>query len=241
MMKRMNWLMAILLTAVWGTTAAADDAETVQKAVRDKYKAIKSLRYKTQTKMEIDMQGYKNRSIGKGTFEMVRKDGKFLWRMESTTRSEMEIGGKVTKTDSTSLAITDGQYTWMYNKAGAQESATKTKLENTAEPDPFESYREHFKMSVLPDEKVDGHDCYVLQVVPKQPQGAGMGGKSVLSFRKDCGVMVRMVSSGPDGKPMSTFTNSDLEINTAIGADRFVFKAPNGVEVVETPQPPKQP
>lgn len=229
-MKRMNWLMAIVLPVIWVASAAADDAETAQKAVMDKYKALKSLRYKTATKTDINMAGYKNSSKGKGTFEMVRKDGKLFWRMETKTASEMEMGGKVTKSTSTSLMIVDGQFTWSYNDAGGQKSATKTKLKSHAEPNPFDTYRQHYKMSVLADEKVDGHACYVFEMLPKQ---AEQGGKSMLWYRKDCGVMVKMVSYGVDGKPMSTFTNTDLEINTGIGAKRFVFKAPAGVEVVD--------
>jgi outer membrane lipoprotein-sorting protein len=40
-----------------------------------------------------------------------------------------------------------------------------------------------------------------------------------------------MVTYTPDGKPMNTMTYSDIKINDKISPDRFVFKAPPGVEV----------
>jgi outer membrane lipoprotein-sorting protein len=40
-----------------------------------------------------------------------------------------------------------------------------------------------------------------------------------------------MVANGPDGKPMTTMTYTDIKINPDIPADRFVFKAPEGVQV----------
>ena len=241
-MKRINWLMAIALPAVWAASAAADDVETTQKVVWDKYKALKSLRYKSATQTDINVEGYKSSSKGKGTFEMARRDGKILWRMDSKTTSETEMGGKVTKSNTTSLIIVDGQFTWSYNNTDGRKSATKMKLKGNAEPNPFAAYRDHYNMSVLPDEDVAGHACHVFQMLPKQtPQGGAASGKTLLWYRKDCGVMVKMIVNGTDGKPMSTFTYTDLEINTGIGAKRFVFTAPDGVDVVDMDKGMQQP
>ena len=71
-MKRLNWIMAIALSAGWAASASADDVETMQKVVWDKYKAIKTLRYKSETMTAMNMEGYKSNSKGKGTFEMER-------------------------------------------------------------------------------------------------------------------------------------------------------------------------
>jgi outer membrane lipoprotein-sorting protein len=98
--------------------------------------------------------------------------------------------------------------------------------------DPFAAYREDYDLSVLPEEKIDGETAYVIQATPKEKTTPGMS-KTLNYYRKSDGIMLKMVMYGEDGKPMSTITYSDIKVNADIPAERFVFKAPPGVQVMD--------
>ena len=57
--------------------------------------------------------------------------------------------------------------------------------------------------------------------------------KMVFFFRQDIGLMVRMVSHNEAGKPVTTMTYGDIKLDVDIEPGRFVFKAPEGVEVLD--------
>ena len=90
-------------------------------------------------------------------------------------------------------------------------------------------WRDTAELKVLPDSSSDGRAAWVIEATPK-PDQAGQG-KTVIHYDKESGQMIKMVAYTPDGKPMTTMTYSDIKINDKISPDRFVFKAPPGVEV----------
>ncbi len=52
-------------------------------------------------------------------------------------------------------------------------------------------------------------------------------------FDKATGVMVKSVSKNVAGKVTMESLTTDLKVNSSISADRFVFTAPEGVEVMD--------
>jgi outer membrane lipoprotein-sorting protein len=219
----------VLLSAA---SAVAEDFATVEKAVREKWNALKSFRGNMHTVMDIDTEGYKSHTDSKGIYEIVREGKQFKMRMESKTAGETTMGEQTSKTAQESLMIMDAEFMYSYNVSDGQKSAMKMKNPSTFEDlDPFAAWSDGFNLTVLPDEDVDGASCYVVQATPKEGD-MGMS-KMVQYIRKDCGMTVKSVSFAENGKPMTTTTFSDIEINPTIAADRFVFKAPEGVEVMD--------
>src|SRR5262249_6592645 len=138
------------------------------------------------------------------------------------------------KSSSTTLSVMDGEYAWNLNEftdgpQKGQKSATKMKIDYSL--DPYKSMKDVMDLKVLPDEKVDGQDCYVLEGKPKGPAGSSADdGVTVMYFRKACGLEVKAVSY-MGGKPSSTITMSDIKLNASVPDDHFKFKVPDGVEV----------
>ena len=95
--------------------------------------------------------------------------------------------------------------------------------------DPFKIWRTTSDLKVLPDSSSDGRAAWVIEATPK-PDQAGQG-KTVIHYDKESGQMIKMITYTPDGKPMATMTYTDIKVNDKISPDRFVFKAPPGVEV----------
>jgi len=186
--------------------------------------------YSAKIKMvtEMKQEGFSMVSTADGTTEMLRKGDDFLMRSENKSLSETNVGGNVTKQESSILYITDGSFAYTVSEAAGTKSAHKIKLEKP-DADPFMVWRDTAALKVLPDSSSDGRSAWVIEATPK-PDQAGQG-KTVIHYDKESGQMIKMVTYTPDGKPMTTMTHSDIKINDKISPDRFVFKVPPGVEV----------
>ncbi len=234
-------LVSLAAVAVWACgvgPAAGDTIESVSKAIRESCGKVKSLSAKTRTESELGGAGYKHKSLSEGRFEMLRKGDKMLTRIESKDTSTTEINGKPEKREGTTLVVMDGEFTWSYIQSNGEKNVFKMKSPPTMEQDPLEQYGKTHTLEVLPDEKVDGADAYVVKATPKASGGPAPVGKIVVSYRKDCGFAVKIVTFDGSDKVMSTTTYSDVKIDPAIGPDRFVFKVPEGVKVTDMTQAP---
>ncbi len=59
-------------------------------------------------------------------------------------------------------------------------------------------------------------------------------------YDKSTGVCLKSVSKDDKGKVVSTSVTTDVKIDPSIAADRFVFKAPDGVAVSDMTQQGQQ-
>jgi outer membrane lipoprotein-sorting protein len=176
-----------------------------------------------------------------GTFEQTRQGDKVMMRQEGTAHTTMKMAGNETKNETKSLFVSDGTTAWSLTDTDGQKFCTKTKI--PSETDAFETMRKDFTGKVLPDEKVDGADCYVLEYTPKAAADAGAAPgtatRYVYYYRKDCGLAVKTVLFTADGKPMMTTTLSDIKLGGKVDESHFKFEPPAGVQVMDTtaPQP----
>ena len=220
----------------------AEDLAAVEKMIAEKSKAIKAYSSKMTSNMTVDQPGYKMVTISEGTTEMMQKsETVYMMRVETKSKSKMEMGEQKNETETTSLVVGDGTYVWSLQDMGGQKMCTKMKQPPQASPDGLEEQKKNMDFTLLPDEKLDGHDCWVLQGTPKAGSPmAAMAGKMVTHYRKDCGLPVKLVAFGADGKPMMTTTFSDLKLDATFEESRFTYSPPAGVECTEQtiPQTP---
>ena len=229
-MSMRAWRIGIFVLgfAFVSTAVAGDSVEEVGKKIAAASKKIKSFSAKMKTVTEMKQEGFSMVSTTNGTTEMLRKGDDLLMRTETEGTTETNVGGTTTKQESSMLVISDGSYTYAVSETAGTKSAYKTKIEES-DVDPFKAWRGHAELKVLADSSVDKHAVWVIEATPKESHGTQ--GKTVISYDKESGQMIKMVTYAPDGKPMTTMTYSDIKINEEISPDRFVFKAPPGVEV----------
>ncbi|QOJ13619.1 MAG: outer membrane lipoprotein carrier protein LolA [Planctomycetia bacterium] len=226
------WAFAGLLVAGMSGAALADTIETVKKAVVDKAEKITSLSFKMTSKMETDAGGMKMKMDSEGTYEWMRKDGKIFSRMES--RQKMAMGDQAPQ-DSKTLMVTDGQFTYIYSEAMGQKSAMKQKADNSQKmfgKEAWDQMEKDYNLALVGNDKVDGHDCWVIEATPKSPQPAGPA-KLKMWYAKDTTIGHKTVMLDASGKETMTATMTDVKLDASIPADRFVFTAPSGVEVMD--------
>jgi len=229
MRKRVSLIGTVVLgLAFSGAGAAAETVEEVSKKIAAASEKLESFSAKTKMVTEMKQEGFSMVSTTEGTTETLRKGGDLLMRTENKIVAETSVGGNVNKQESSVLMINDGSFTYTMSETAGVQMAQKNKIEKT-EADPLKLWRTTAELKVLPDSSSEGQAAWVIEATPKSGQ-EGLG-KTVIHFHKESGQMIKMISYTPDGKPMTTLTCSDIQLNGKISPERFVFKAPPGVEV----------
>ena len=183
-----------------------------------------------------------------GTTAMQREGDVVKFRQE--TRIEM-VGAPAGLTgDNTSLSLFDGENMYLITDMMGRKTAIKSAPdEDNAMPAPagealWKSLEENYTLSLGGEEKVGTDPCYVIKGEPKDPKVAG---PSTYYFDKKMGVLRRIEMKVPDMPGMSTINYTNYELNTELDSDLFVFKAEEGMQVVDSatfsasPPPPAEP
>lgn len=237
--------LAFALTALLGFTVAASGAETlesVEKKIAEQLAKHKTLCFKSKSTSDIQTAGMKMKMTAASTNEFARRpENKWVSRTESKTSTARAIGDeKEEKEDATTLAIFDGQFMYVLTEMPKQKTAMKMKPDPKSSINPldgkamFEQLHKDYDLKLLPDETVDGKDTYAIEAVAKKREEAGeVFAKVVNCYDKKTGVAVKSVVYDKAGKVMTTSTTTDIKTDADIPADRFVFKAPPGVEVMD--------
>ncbi|MFO0840089.1 MAG: hypothetical protein U1D55_16400 [Phycisphaerae bacterium] len=221
-------ILALGVSVCW-----ADTLEDVEKKLVAAAEKLTSFQAKMRSVQDMAMGEVTNKSRIEGQYEYVRKDGKALYRMEAKTSGVIEMkGAEPQKMDGNTMVVCDGEYAYTYNEAMGQKMAFKMKSDPKmsvfVDKQFLSMLKKDHDLTLMPDEKIDGKDCWVVQAVPKKPE---MIEKFVYYFQKETGIGLKTIGKDKAGKDITVTELSDVKMNVTIPADRFVFKAPEGVTV----------
>lgn len=222
------------LAGLLAVPAFADTLDDVCKKIDAANAKVKSYTVKMKMVQDMDMGGMKSKTNADGATEYKRGDAKKYY-MHSEMKMTMETsgGGQDMKMAQNTLAVIDGEFMWSLSEyTEGQMKGQKMAAKMKAQPDQsnMAAIREVMDFKLLPDEKVDGQDCFVLEGKPKASGGETIDSKSVMYYRKDVGLPVKIVSF-MNGKQVGVTTLSDYKLDASIPEDHFKFKVPAGVEV----------
>ncbi|MEK7710278.1 MAG: hypothetical protein AAB341_00145 [Planctomycetota bacterium] len=244
MVRRVTWIVTCLLVVGVPGLVRADSIEDVQKKLIESNAKLKSYSCKMKMVQNLDMgQGNKVQSDYAGTTEWMRKGDKVALRTDLKGTAVQSFGGQDNKMEMSVTLVCDGDALYTLSTQMGQTMATKQKPDDSlgGEPKKFiDNIVAKHNVKVMPDDKVDGEACFVIEATPKDPADAATIAKTIMYFRKDIGVNVKTVGMDKDGKEVFSNTSSEFKINADVAADRFVFKAPEGVQVMDMTagQPP---
>ena len=219
---------AISLLTLQAGALAGETLESVEKKIIEQWSKLKSMSAKTT--MEMTMQGMSMKSDG--TTEYLNDQGKEKYRMDM--KMEQSFGDQ--KMEGSVSTISDGTFVYNLNDMMGQKMAMKQKADSLQGApggrQMFDNMKKNSELTLLPDEKIDGQAAYVIESKPKSPGPQPMS-KSKMYFAKDSGIMIKMVGLDAEGKAIMTMNVKDVKLNPKISPDRFVFKAPEGVQVMD--------
>jgi outer membrane lipoprotein-sorting protein len=250
MRQRMYVAIVACLVSSFAAVAFGETIESVEKKISQQVSKYKTLQVKSRQKTDMELPQMKMKQTSETTLEAARKGDTWASRQEihdNTVQTSSE--GAERKDEGTTLMIFDGKVAYTLVDRADTKMATK------ATPDPkqnvspfdiaagFEAQHQNYDSKLLADQDVDGKACYVIELTAKEP--SPMGARMVVWYQKDCGLAVKMQSFNQAGKEIMTSTVTEIRIDKDIAPERFVFKAPAGVEVrdldkeraqAETPQ-----
>ncbi|MHC4235251.1 MAG: LolA family protein [Planctomycetota bacterium] len=224
--------------ALFAGPAAADKVADIEKELSESQTKLKSFTAKTKSTQDMDLGGGNSlKSDNEGTYEWMQKDGTVMFRIDMTGSSVQVFGGQEMKSTSSTTMINDGTFVYTLSEQNGQKSAYKMKADPKTTGDVkyfFEGLRTDYTVKVLPDEKVDGHDCYVIEAMANETENNPMV-KQVHYLCKDLAMAIKTIGSDKKGKVTFTSEMADIKKDAKISSERFVFKAPAGVEVMDMP------
>ena len=231
MNKRMGLvLVAVLFLGFSMSAAVADDLQALEKKITAGWDKHKSMTAKMTMTLHMG-----NHATGAGTFEVLNKGGKVLSRMEMKVEMVHKAGDQEMRMEQRITSIVDGEYTYMVMDMMGQKTAMKMNIDPEKSADPksmFASLRKTTELKLLPDETIDGKKVHVLEATPKEVSAVPIA-KEIYYFQQEAGILVKLISYGADGKPIQTMSITDVKFDIDIDPQRFVFKAPPGVQVID--------
>lgn len=244
-MKCLRNVLLCLVPAILAASAGAETMDDVIKAISDKAAACKSFSCKTKTEQDIQSPDMKYVATSEMTLEAARKDGKWQYRTEGWSKSTTTMSGTETKQDTKLLMVQDGQFSWMLNDTNGQKNCMKMAASNEMSPitdtKTWEETKKMFDYKLIGDEAVDGKACWVVEATTKDKSTAANMATTRTWYDKSNGVGLKSISKDDKGKVTSTSITTDVKIDPSIAADRFTFKAPDGVTVNDMTQQGQQP
>ena len=138
------------------------------------------------------------------------------------------------------LRVNDGEFEFTLTDTGERKQADKRKPDPSQNVIDFKSgyaeLKKNYDVKLLPDEKVDGRDVFVIEATPKEA-GNNPIARLVFYFAKDLGLAVKMTGHNKEGAEVIRSAITEVKLNPEFAADRFTFKAPEGIEVRDLTKP----
>lgn len=249
-MKSMTGCLLGLTLLLCGPAAYADELADAQKQIVDKWDGTKSITAKVAKKANIEARDNKIRNEGTGTYEMLREGGKVFWRLETKVDMAIAIKGqdKDMKLSQETLLVDDGENLWNMTKSMGGPNVRKSKS-NVVKGEPenssdrkafFDALNRDNTVKLQSAARVDSVDCFVLEAAPKVMRN-GLPAKTVYSFAKDTGMLMKVVKVNEKGDEYDTTSYSDVKANEKIDPARFKFTPPEGVRVTDDSARPAPP
>ena len=184
---------------------------------------------------------------GGGEIQCMKKDGKPLYRLDgviSATGAPMPV-------DVVLLAVADGTTAYMQMDMMGQKMVMKFPMPPSSQITPdlgkmlFENLHKELDVKLLRDEVLDGVAAYAFELTPKPgsdtaaaiPQAGGDFEKLKVHFTKDFTSQVRLTAFNKTGAPQFTLSVKNIDFKPSLSADRFTYKPPDGVKVMDMSDP----
>lgn len=246
-MKRCTTVVAVLVALI-GLSATAMADEKVDKAIKEldqQFSKVKSYTATDESMTNVEFgPGHTRKVEMTGTSEWLRKGEQALMHSVSKCQTTTTEGGQTTPTPSTITTVNDGEFLYMLTEENGRKTVMKNSPQSAQVHQPksyFEMFKSYYDIKLLPDEKVNGDDCYVFELKMKPMEGVAPSGRQLVYFQKSHGIQVKSEGFDANGKLIASSLIKDLKINADINPDLFKFKIPAGAQVIDNTNPQAQP
>ncbi len=227
-------LLALAVLSMLGRGVQAQEAlDSVEKKVAEAWSRVKSLSAKAVTDTNFENQPIKTFGI----LEYMNDGGRELARVEVTMQRKLPDRTAEVKT----AMIYDGTFMYTVTDHGGPKAAAKQSPNNlNIAPGGrrfFSVLKQKNVLRVLPDEKVDGEDMFVIEARPHvpDPQAANL---ILFYMSKSTGLRRKAIGTDADGKVVFSSEYTEIKLDGLTSADRSKFEPPSDLDVIDATKPP---
>lgn len=227
---------AFAVLAFVGLASAEETLESVEKNILESLG--KHTSWAGQVTVTFDMQEPDFRMSGtkRGLYEYAKKKRRIMFRRELNITGVEVIDGQESKFQESETRICDGQFVHTLTENMGRQTATKVRARPGrimgASKSLFRRWHRLYDLKLLPDESVHGDQAYVIEAKPKLGD-PGLPARTLFYFSKNSGILIKRVHQDDKGKTTESTTFSSIILNPEIDPQRFVFEAPDGIEIIE--------
>lgn len=208
-------------------TPAGETVESIQKKVLALHGKIKSFSGRIDLRFDSTLQGDWVKSNTTSPVEYVFKGDKVLYRIDLKTETVRSTQEGQVKTVEEQTLMSDGEFMYQLGQQNGKKIAFKANIDKLQTSVPSKEFflwlERDYELTVLPDEKVDGKDCWVIRAAKKTDDEV-LKLKTVTYFRKDIPVMVKTVNYDRFDNVMQVTEVKDIKLDVDIKPERFQFK-----------------
>ncbi|MCK4340704.1 MAG: outer membrane lipoprotein-sorting protein [Phycisphaerae bacterium] len=239
MWKRACWVFVTGAIFGFAGAAAADELESVEKKIVAAWEKHTSLTAKLTVVTKIAGKISVVEGKSEGTLEVARTGAQTLIRQEIAMKRVWKVTGKTHKRERKSTVIFDDRHTYELAESEGKKTATKDVADRQPPVTPpfmLALLHKDYILKLLPEETLAGRKVYVIEAKPKDPKKVSIP-QVVQYIDQERGVVLKSVTYGKNGEPEQTTTFTDFKFGVKIDPERFVFKPPDGVEVIDLTEP----
>lgn len=227
-------IMALLLGTLSGSSVRGETIREVEAKLVQMWGQIESLRARIVATDDMYTREGNVKTRAVGTYEYLHKNGKRRSRTDVHSSTINYIKGLDARIEADIVSINDGQFVYTIADEVGTKSVTKTHPEPAKNFDVAQSLkllRKEHELTLQDDELVEGEDVYVIKA--RSTNKKTFLDRSYHYYSKITGVLLKTTTFNNDDQMVSSVKFTDVEINVAIFEERFEFKAPEGIAVID--------
>jgi len=223
---------------VWSAgVLAAESIESIENRLVSNWDRLDSLSASIRMDLEVRAGSGRMTQKGSGRYEYLRQGEARRFRQELEVENVIDLGGSERVIRQKTLTVCNGTFVYHLTDKEGVKSAVRDRADSRLAAHVggrafFDYLRANYVLKVLADQELEGRPVCVLEATPKLYRG-GEGGRQLIHFDKERGMMVKNVVLNSAGQVMETTTYTDVQVNPKIGTERFRFQAPEGVTVID--------
>jgi len=230
-----KWIATVgVLLCQAGIVLAGETAESVERRVLSLLEQQKTMTADISVVVEIKSDDYTLKTVGHGTYEEMKADGKVLYRHDLRVEGVESYQGAQEKIKHTETLICDGDYIYTLTDQMGVPTATKQKITPARtggiDLNTFKWLKLRYDLTLLPDASVANETTYVIEARPKK-KDATLPERTVYCFSQESGNLVNRSIEETQGQVSESTTLTNIKVNPEIDPRRFQFEPPDGVHV----------
>lgn len=235
-------LIAVLLLRAAGAAWAAGEQtlEDVERQLVERAGRLRSVQYRLRESAQRKGELGLTHTHTEGVVEVQRDGDLVRFRIEIENETTATVEGRQQQIQNAIESVCDGRFVSTLQDQGGVRRAFRSPYTPQMNPlDPanvFAGLRRNFDLRLVGEGQAGEQPAWIIDATLRLPDVEPIV-KRRLYLARDTGIVLRTVGYDAADEPVMESNVTGLRIDAPIPAERFVFRPPPGIEVIDLPAP----